>query len=74
MRHAFLAAALLLAASLPLGVLGHASSAGLTFELPDNEKMCFQEDFEGSRPYLLEFRVIEGGNYDVDVSLESAGG
>jgi len=55
-------------------VNGHASFAGLTFELPDNENFCFQEDFEGSQVYRFEFRVIEGGNYDVDVSLESPGG
>jgi len=53
---------------------GSASSAGLTFELPDNEAFCFQEDFEGSHQYILEYRVIAGGNYDVDVTLESPSG
>lgn len=53
--------------------VGHESS-GLTFELPDNEKMCFHEDFEGSKKYIFEFRVLSGGNNDVDVRVHSPTG
>lgn len=53
--------------------VGHESS-GLTFELPDNEKMCFHEDFEGSKKYIFEFRVLSGGNNDVDARVQSPNG
>jgi protein ERP2 len=41
----------------------------LTFELPDNEKMCFHEHVQKDIECMLEFQVIEGGNYDVDMTL-----
>lgn len=53
--------------------VGHESS-GLTFELPDNEKMCFHQDFEGSKKYIFEFKVLRGGNNDVDVRVQSPNG
>lgn len=46
----------------------------LTFELPDNEKMCFHEIIEENTKCILEYQVITGGNYDVDVELFSPGG
>lgn len=49
-------------------------SSGLTFELPDNEKLCFHEDFEGSRKYIFDFTVLQGGNNDVDATVESPTG
>lgn len=53
---------------------GAHESTGLTFELPDKERMCFYEDFEGSRTYVLEYEVLSGGNNDVDVSIDSPTG
>ena len=47
---------------------------GLRFELPDNEKFCFYEEFTGAKSYRLEFAVLKGGNKDVDVSVESPNG
>ena len=46
----------------------------LTFELPDNEKMCFYEDFKGIKKYNLNYEVLKGGNFDIDVSLTSPNG
>ncbi|ESN94751.1 hypothetical protein HELRODRAFT_157751 [Helobdella robusta] len=46
----------------------------LTFELPDNEKMCFYEEANDKVECVLEYQVITGGNYDVDVELTSADG
>ncbi|ESO05884.1 hypothetical protein HELRODRAFT_159966 [Helobdella robusta] len=49
-------------------------NSGLTIEVPDREEMCFYENFEGSRMYIFEFRVLRGGNYDIDVLVESPSG
>ncbi|BFZ14066.1 hypothetical protein BsWGS_17105 [Bradybaena similaris] len=46
----------------------------LTFELPDNEKMCFYENIEQGEQATLEFQVITGGNYDVDMELTDPNG
>jgi len=42
----------------------------LTFELPDNERSCFHQEIKKNTSVTLEFQVITGGQYDVDVSLE----
>ncbi|XP_076067056.1 transmembrane emp24 domain-containing protein [Oratosquilla oratoria] len=42
----------------------------LTFELPDNAKECFHEDIEKGTDSTLEFQVVTGGHYDVDVVVE----
>ena len=52
---------------------GHNSYA-MTYELDDNDKMCFHEKFKDGQKYLLEFQVLKGGKLDVDVSLESPNG
>ncbi|KAI8785638.1 transmembrane emp24 domain-containing protein 3 [Biomphalaria glabrata] len=49
-------------------------SGELTFELPDNEKMCFYENVEQGEQATLEFQVITGGNYDVDMELTAPNG
>ncbi|CAL1537105.1 unnamed protein product [Lymnaea stagnalis] len=49
-------------------------SGELTFELPDNEKMCFYENVEQGQQATLEFQVITGGNYDVDMELTAPNG
>jgi len=41
----------------------------LTFELPDNAKECFHEIIEKDTESTLEFQVVTGGHYDVDVIL-----
>ncbi len=50
------------------------SLAALTFELPDNERMCFYQDFNTSTDHVFEYSVIKGGQNDVDVSVESPNG
>ncbi|KAK3590888.1 hypothetical protein CHS0354_020866 [Potamilus streckersoni] len=46
----------------------------LTFELPDNEKQCFFEKIEKGTESTLEFQVITGGHYDVDMELTAPNG
>ncbi|XP_055633026.1 transmembrane emp24 domain-containing protein 7 [Toxorhynchites rutilus septentrionalis] len=46
-------------------------SVELTFELPDNARECFYEEIKKNQTATLEFQVVTGGHYDVDVSLES---
>ncbi|XP_063707311.1 transmembrane emp24 domain-containing protein 7 isoform X2 [Culicoides brevitarsis] len=43
----------------------------LTFELPDNAKECFYQEIKKNQSANLEFQVVTGGQYDVDVTLES---
>ncbi|UJR15724.1 hypothetical protein I4U23_002659 [Adineta vaga] len=50
------------------------SSNELTFELPDNAKDCFHENLKTGSKYVLEFQVVTGGNYDVDLELKSPSG
>jgi len=49
--------------------LGGVSSVELTFELPDSAKECFHEIIEKDTESTLEFQVVTGGHYDVDVIL-----
>jgi len=39
----------------------------LTFELPDNARQCFHDVIEAGTPVTVEFQVVTGGHYDVDV-------
>ncbi|XP_049278799.1 transmembrane emp24 domain-containing protein 7 [Anopheles funestus] len=50
------------------------NSVELTFELPDNAKECFHEEILKNQTATLEFQVVSGGRYDVDVTLESPTG
>uniref|UniRef100_A0A0N5B091 GOLD domain-containing protein n=1 Tax=Syphacia muris TaxID=451379 RepID=A0A0N5B091_9BILA len=50
------------------------SSIELTFELPDKEVQCFFEDIKQNVKSVLEFQVVTGGKYDVDVSIEDPQG
>lgn len=54
-----------------LTLLRLAGAGEFTFELPDNEKMCFYEFIQKGVECVLEYQVIEGGNYDVDVVISS---
>ncbi|XP_053598048.1 transmembrane emp24 domain-containing protein 7 [Microplitis demolitor] len=46
-------------------------SVELTFELPDNAKECFYQEIEKNTSATLEFQVVTGGQYDIDVILEA---
>ncbi|KAL3110660.1 hypothetical protein niasHT_017538 [Heterodera trifolii] len=46
----------------------------LTFELPDNANQCFYEEIKKDVDCSLEFQVVTGGQYDVDVVLEDPNG
>lgn len=49
-------------------------SVELTFELADNAKECFYEEIKANQTATLEFQVVTGGQYDVDVSLANPKG
>jgi len=51
-----------------------AQAQELTFELPDNEKQCFHEIIDKGIKSTIEFQVITGGNYDVDMELTGPNG
>jgi len=50
------------------------SSIELTFELPDNANQCFYEEIAKGVDCVIEFQVVTGGQYDVDMSLEGPNG
>ncbi|CAB3383057.1 Hypothetical predicted protein [Cloeon dipterum] len=59
-------------AALLLGLLAALTEAvELTFELPDNAKECFFQEITKNTTSTLEFQVVTGGHYDVDVILEA---
>lgn len=49
-------------------------STQLTFELPDNEVQCFYERIDKGTPTTVEFQVVTGGNYDVDMTMKDPSG
>lgn len=49
-------------------------SGEFTFELPDNERMCFFEKIDEGIKCTLEFQVITGGHYDVDLEIVAPNG
>lgn len=51
-------------------LLQNTYSTELTFELPDSAKECFHEEIKKNTTVTLEFQVVTGGQYDVDVTLE----
>uniref|UniRef100_A0A0K0DTB3 GOLD domain-containing protein n=1 Tax=Strongyloides stercoralis TaxID=6248 RepID=A0A0K0DTB3_STRER len=55
-------------------ILKFCQSIELTFELPDNAVECFYEDMKGGVENVLEYQVITGGQYDVDVSIQDPSG
>lgn len=42
----------------------------LTFELPDSARECFHQEIKKNTSATVEFQVVTGGQYDVDVTLE----
>lgn len=53
------------------GTILRTGGVELTFELPDNEKQCFYQELVKNDTAMLEFQVVTGGQYDVDVTLEA---
>ncbi|XP_053986249.1 transmembrane emp24 domain-containing protein 7-like [Hylaeus anthracinus] len=53
------------------GTILRTGGVELTFELPDNAKQCFYQEIEKNATAMLEFQVVTGGQYDVDVTLEA---
>ncbi|XP_016664033.1 transmembrane emp24 domain-containing protein 3-like [Acyrthosiphon pisum] len=43
----------------------------LTFELQDKAKDCYYENIQKNTSTTLEYQVVTGGQYDVDVIIES---
>lgn len=55
---------------LPLLVVQvQSKSTELTFELTDSAKQCFHEDITAGTKATIEFQVVTGGYYDVDMTL-----
>lgn len=57
-----------------IALIAAAKAIELTFELPDNVNQCFFEDINKGTECTVEFQVVTGGQYDVDVQLESPTG
>jgi hypothetical protein len=49
-------------------------SIELTFELPDNANQCYYEDIAQGQSSTVEMQVVTGGQYDVDMLIESPTG
>ncbi|XP_066923818.1 transmembrane emp24 domain-containing protein 3-like isoform X1 [Clytia hemisphaerica] len=49
-------------------------SVELTFELEDNARECFHETIVNKTKCTLEFQVVTGGHYDVDVIVKDPHG
>ena len=52
----------------------NAGNSQLTFELPDNENQCFYEHINKDTQTIIEFQVVTGGNYDVDMTMKDPKG
>ncbi|CAD5111640.1 DgyrCDS931 [Dimorphilus gyrociliatus] len=50
------------------------SASELTFELPDNAVQCFHEIIKKGTKATIEYQVVTGGNYDVDLEVKGPGG
>jgi protein ERP2 len=46
----------------------------MTIEIRNKDKICFYEDFHSSGQYILEYKVLKGGNMDIDVTITSPNG
>lgn len=52
----------------------YSDATELTFELEDNARQCFHEVMVNETKCTLEFQVVTGGHYDVDVILTGPDG
>ncbi|CAH8289748.1 unnamed protein product [Schistosoma turkestanicum] len=50
-------------------IIYEASVNSLTFELEDGSTQCYYETFSVGDNFTLDFHVVSGGNYDVDMLL-----
>ncbi|KAJ3641027.1 hypothetical protein Zmor_027555 [Zophobas morio] len=55
-------------------LITYTSATELTFELPDSAKECFHQEIKKNTSVTLEFQVVTGGQYDVDVTLQDPKG
>ena len=55
-------------------LLSIAKATELTFELEDNARQCFHEIVKKGIKTTLEYQVISGGQYDVDVIMTGPNG
>ncbi|KAF2882450.1 hypothetical protein ILUMI_23732 [Ignelater luminosus] len=53
-----------------LHIINFCDATELTFELPDSARECFHQEIRKNTSVTLEFQVVTGGQYDVDVTLE----
>ncbi|GAB1601502.1 transmembrane emp24 domain-containing protein 3-like [Argonauta hians] len=51
-----------------------AEKISLTIELKDNSRWCFMHEFENTGFYIFTYKVIKGGNKDIDVSFLTPNG
>ena len=54
---------------LSLILFSYGEAIELTIELPDRREQCFSEQISQNTECALEFQVIAGGKYDIDVYL-----
>ncbi|RWS24385.1 cop-coated vesicle membrane protein P24-like protein [Leptotrombidium deliense] len=57
-----------------LQLIKQSAGVELTFELADNARQCFYEDIAKGKQSTLEFQVVTGGHYDVDLVVENPNG
>lgn len=57
-----------------LAYLHPARGVELTFELAENSRECFYEAVTQGSSVNLEFQVVDGGSYDVDVVVHDPAG
>ncbi|KAK2717921.1 transmembrane emp24 domain-containing protein 7-like [Artemia franciscana] len=54
-----------------LGLFGIVLSVELTFEVQDKGSECFYQDLTKGESSTIEFQVVTGGHYDIDMTLKS---
>ncbi|XP_078593072.1 transmembrane emp24 domain-containing protein 7-like [Branchiostoma floridae x Branchiostoma japonicum] len=57
-----------------VAMMSSARGATLTFELADREEMCFSENITKPIKHNVEYKVVRGGNLDVDMKVLSPNG
>ncbi|EJD76358.1 integral type I protein, variant [Loa loa] len=57
-----------------LYIVAFARAIELTFELSDSANQCFFEDIKAGIDCVIEYQVVTGGQYDVDMTLQDERG
>jgi len=57
-----------------LAFIPYIRSVELTFELPDSAEQCFYEEIHRGTKSTIEYQVVTGGQYDVDMVLKDPRG